>query len=117
MIGRAVTNLLKNAGESIDDRKAYQPDHEGEIRITAAQNRSFGGGRDLRQWSRAAGRSCTASRALCDQPPYQEPAWACRLLSKPSKNMAAPLHSPMQKPSTRTPGLGQSRHQTASVCR
>jgi two-component system nitrogen regulation sensor histidine kinase NtrY len=37
MIGRAVTNLLKNAGESIDDRKAYQPDHEGEIRITAAQ--------------------------------------------------------------------------------
>jgi len=37
MIGRAVTNLLKNAGESIDDRKAHQPDHMGEIRIAAAQ--------------------------------------------------------------------------------
>ena len=37
MIGRAVTNLLKNAGESIGDRKAQQPDHRGEVRISATQ--------------------------------------------------------------------------------
>lgn len=37
MIGRAVTNLLKNAGESIDDARTEAPDRKGEIRVALYQ--------------------------------------------------------------------------------
>jgi two-component system nitrogen regulation sensor histidine kinase NtrY len=37
MISRAVTNLLKNAGESIEDAIKEAPDHEGEIRVSVSQ--------------------------------------------------------------------------------
>ncbi|MEM1266851.1 MAG: PAS domain-containing sensor histidine kinase [Pseudomonadota bacterium] len=36
MIGQALTNLLKNATEAIDARRAEEPEHEGEIRVVAA---------------------------------------------------------------------------------
>ena len=37
MIGRAITNLLKNAGESIEDAVKNDPKRRGEIRVVASQ--------------------------------------------------------------------------------
>ena len=37
MIGRAITNLLKNAGESIEEAVKNNPERRGEIRVVASQ--------------------------------------------------------------------------------
>lgn len=40
MIGQALTNLMKNAGEAIDEyREKTAPEHKGEIHITLSQTK------------------------------------------------------------------------------
>ena len=68
MIGQALTNLLKNAAEAIDEKKETNPELAGEIRITLSAADEFRHHRHPGQRRRLARPDLTAVRAVCHAP-------------------------------------------------